>query len=215
MQYKGIIFDLDGVLCHTDEFHYQAWKELAEKMSVSFDRKKNNRLRGVSRIESLHIVLEDFSGLLEDHEWIALAEEKNANYQKFLSSMLPSDIAPEVRSTLEKIKNKGFRLGIGSSSKNAEYILEKTDMTHYFDCIASGNDIQNSKPDPEVFLLAAKKLGLPASSCLVVEDAIVGVQAAKAGGMDCAAIGDASKAKTATYNLQNLSDLIPILGLKI
>lgn len=209
-QYKGILFDLDGVLCHTDEYHYLGWKKIADKLGVPFDREKNNRLRGVSRMESLSIVLEDYPKQLTEQERIQLAEEKNSYYREYLGQMTPEDIAPEVLKTLQTLQEKQIPMAIGSSSKNASYILERTQLSHWFDAIVDGNHISHSKPHPEVFLKAAEGLRLAPVDCLVVEDADAGVAAAHAGGMDCAAIGDATKSGKAEYNLSSLSDLLPL-----
>lgn len=204
--YKGIIFDLDGVLCHTDHFHYQAWKMLADKLGIPFDETVNNRLRGVSRMESLEIILEKSTKEYSQQEKLDFAEEKNEEYKKLLQQMKPSDISEEVRETLTLLK-KEFSLAVGSSSKNTKLILEKTDLGKYFDAVADGNDIKNSKPDPEVFLVAAERIHLAPEDCLVVEDAKAGIDAAVAGGFGCAGIGDAAGYDEVDWPLQHFADL--------
>ena len=204
--YKGIIFDLDGVLCHTDHFHYQAWKKLADKLEIPFDETVNNRLRGVSRMESLEIILEKSTREYSQQEKLEFAEEKNEEYKKLLQQMKPSDVSEEVRDTLTLLK-KNFSLAVGSSSKNTKLILEKTDLGKYFDAVADGNDIKNSKPDPEVFLVAAERIHLAPGDCLVVEDAKAGIDAAVAGGFGCAGIGDAAGYDKADWPLQSFADL--------
>lgn len=204
--YKGIIFDLDGVLCHTDHYHYQAWKKLADRLGIPFDEADNNRLRGVSRMESLEIILEKSTRQYSEEEKKDFAEEKNEEYKKLLQQMKPSDIQEEVRETLTELK-KYFSLAVGSSSKNTGLILQKTDMEGYFDAVADGNDIQKSKPDPEVFLVAADRLHLAPADCLVVEDARAGVDAAKAGGFDCAGLGDAAGYGAVDWPLKTFGDL--------
>lgn len=204
--YKGIIFDLDGVLCHTDHFHYQAWKMLADKLGIPFDETVNNRLRGVSRMESLEIILEKSTKEYSQQEKADFAEEKNEEYKKLLQQMKPSDIPEEVRETLTLLKKK-FPLAVGSSSKNTKLILEKTDLGKYFDAVADGNDIKNSKPDPEVFLVAAERIQLAPADCLVVEDAKAGIDAAVAGGFGSAGIGDAAGYDETDWPLQHFSDL--------
>jgi len=208
MKYKGVIFDLDGVICSTDHYHYLAWKALADKLGAYFDETINNRLRGVSRMASLEIVLERYDGTLSEDEKLAAAEEKNNTYRELLKQMSPADLSPEVKQTLDALRAKGLLLGIGSSSKNTKFILSQIGLGDYFDKISDGTNITRSKPDPEVFLKAAEYLGLEPKDCLVVEDAKAGVQAALAAGMDAAAIGDATSCGLATYNLGRFSDLL-------
>ena len=210
MEYKGIIFDLDGVICHTDKYHYQAWKKLADKLGIYFDEKINNRLRGVSRMESLEIILEKSDKTYDEQEKIRFAEEKNSLYKELLQKMTPEDLSQEVKTTLEQLKEKGFKLAIGSSSKNAKFILERIGLSEFFDAVSDGNNITQSKPSPEVFLKAAEYRGLEPGACLVVEDAEAGLQAAVNGGMDCAGIGDASGSSLATYKLNSFKDLLNV-----
>lgn len=211
MKYKAVIFDLDGVICHTDQYHYKAWKALADELGVYFDEEINNRLRGVSRMESLEIVLEHYEGELSEAQKAAYAEKKNGYYRELLKDMSPADLSDEVRETLETLREKGIKLAIGSSSKNAKFILQQIGLGEFFDEISDGTNISNSKPDPEVFVKASQFLDIPACSCLVVEDAAAGVEAALAGGMDCAAVGDAVKSHTATYELNTFSDLLKVI----
>lgn len=211
MKYQGIIFDLDGVICFTDEYHYQAWKKLADDLDVPFDREKNNRLRGVSRMASLDIVLEEYPEPLADAEKLALAEQKNETYKALLAQMSPADLPVEVKATLLKLRERGMKLAIGSSSKNTPFILQQIGLEGFFDAVSDGNNITHSKPDPEVFLKAAQMLELPPEACLVVEDAVAGAEAGHRGGMDVACIGDAAKAKTGEYNMQSITELLIIL----
>ena len=157
---KAFIFDLDGVICFTDKYHFLAWKALADKLGISFDEKVNDRLRGVSRMASLEIILEKSNVQYTQEQKESFAEEKNANYRKLLNNMKPSDISDDVRETLETLKKLGYKLAIGSSSKNTPLILEKTDARKYFDAVSDGNNITHSKPNPEVFLMGAEFLGL-------------------------------------------------------
>ena len=210
MNYKGIIFDLDGVICHTDKYHYQAWKKLADRLGIYFDETINNRLRGVSRMESLNIILERADKTYTEQEKEAFATEKNEVYKELLKQMTPEELSPEVKDTLEELRNRGILLSIGSSSKNAGFILNRLGLGDFFDAVSDGNNISHSKPDPEVFLKAAEFLQLPASECLVVEDAEAGLLAAKNGGMDSAAIGDAVKSDLPQYKLETFSDLLNI-----
>ncbi len=209
---KGIIFDLDGVLCSTDEYHYLAWKRLADGLGIRFDRAINNRLRGVSRMESLEIILENYHGKpLTDVEKAELAEQKNTVYRESLAKMSPADLGVEIRATLDELRRRGYRLAIGSSSKNTPFILERLGLADFFDAVSDGNNITRSKPDPEVFLKAAEFLGLPPGECMVVEDAVSGAQAGHAGGFTVACVGDASRAGVGDYNLTALPELLKIL----
>ncbi len=211
MKYKAIIFDLDGVICHTDRYHYLAWKQMADKLGVYFDEKINNRLRGVSRMDSLDIILEKWQGApLAQEEKIQLAEEKNVIYKELLNEMSEKDLSKEIKDTLDHLRMRGLYLAIGSSSKNARLILEQIGLYNYFDAISDGNNITRSKPDPEVFQKAAEFLNINPSLCLVVEDAKAGIDAARAAGMDSAAIGDAFGYSEATYSLFTFSKLIQI-----
>lgn len=209
---KGIIFDLDGVLIHTDELHYRAWKTIADKIGAPFDRERNNLLRGVSRMESLEIILQKVSTQYTMEEKIALAEEKNSVYRSLLKTLTREDVAEEVRSTLAKLKKQGWKLAIGSSSKNARFILQQSELIDAFDAISDGNNIVNSKPDPEVFLKAAEFLGLEPTDCYVVEDASAGIAAANAGNFVAIGIGAAAQDPNAKYALANFSDLLQIVS---
>lgn len=208
MKYKAIIFDLDGVICSTDEYHYQAWKQMADTMGIYFDRTINNRLRGVSRMESLEIILERYEGsALSDERKQELANLKNDIYRESLKKMSTADLSDEVRNTLNALRAKGLKLAIGSSSKNTPFILGQLGLGSFFDAVCDGNNISRSKPDPEVFLKAAASLGLDPAECLVVEDAVSGAQAGKAGGFTVACVGDASKAGAGDFNLNTFGQL--------
>lgn len=207
---KGIIFDLDGVIVFTDNLHYLAWKRIADQNGIYFDEKINHRLRGVSRMESLEIILERYDKTLSQQEKEIMAEEKNNVYRTLLSTMSPQDVADEVRDTLMKLRANGFKLAIGSSSKNAKFILEKVGLLDYFDAVSDGTNISKTKPDPEVFIKAAQFLDLAPEECLVVEDAVAGIDAGIAGGFVTAAIGDAVKYEKATYKLKQFNDLLKI-----
>lgn len=207
MKYKGIIFDLDGVLCSTDRYHYLAWKQTAEEVGAPFDENINMKLRGVSRMESLEIILSGSKKTFDAAEKERLAAEKNDRYRKLLAQMFPADMSAEVRNTLTALHDAGLKLAVGSSSKNAAFILERLDAAHYFDAICDGTMIQHSKPDPEVFVKAAGMLGLEPADCLVVEDAAAGLEAAHAGGMDCAIVGTAPMPFEPTYHMQDVTKL--------
>jgi beta-phosphoglucomutase len=208
---KAFIFDLDGVLVFTDRFHYQAWKKMADRIGVYFDEQINNRLRGVSRAESLEIILERWEGApLSKEEKEALMEEKNNTYRELLKTMTPADVADDVRQTLDQLKKRGHRLAIGSSSKNTKFILEQVALTDVFDAISDGTNISRSKPDPEVFIKAAQFLGEEPDNCIVVDDAFAGIDAAKAAGMTGVGIGDAAGYEKADVRIQNFAELLDL-----
>lgn len=213
MKYQAVIFDLDGVITHSDQYHYLAWKQLADKLGIPFDETINRRLRGVSRMQSLEIILEACPRVFTREEKLRYADEKNELYrQMLLQNMSPQDLSVEVKKTLEQIRNQGILMAIGSSSKNAGLILTQIGLEHFFDAVVDGTQITHSKPDPEVFQTAGEALKQVPAACLVVEDAQSGIQAALAAGMDCAAIGDAATYDLATYRLHRFSDLLSILS---
>lgn len=208
MNYQAVIFDLDGVICSTDELHYRAWKQLADRMGIPFDRRVNDRLRGVSRAESLEILLAcGPANTLTALEKAELANEKNALYRASLQTLTPRSILPGAEGVLEVLHRAHVRLAIGSSSKNTPLILEKLGLAGRFDAVSDGNAITRSKPDPEVFLHAAEMLQLPPADCLVVEDAPAGAEAAHRGGMKAACVGPAAAERAGDYNLLSLEEL--------
>lgn len=210
MRYKGIIFDLDGVICSTDQYHYQAWKRMADEIGVYFDENINNRLRGVSRMASLDIILERAERRYTVVEKEILAEKKNQLYVELLQQMNTSDLSDEVKETLEKLHLQGYKLAIGSSSKNAKLILGRLGLDSFFDAVSDGTNIIHSKPNPEVFLKAAEYLNLVPHDCLVVEDALAGITAAVSGGFDSAGIGEAATHEKVTYPIQRFQQLLDI-----
>lgn len=207
---KAFIFDLDGVLCFTDKYHFRAWKALADRLGIPFDENVNDRLRGVSRMASLEIILSLGSTSYSEEEKAAFAEEKNELYRTFLKGMTPSDITQEVRSTLDELRRRGYMLAIGSSSKNTPLILERTDMAKYFDAVSDGNNITHSKPDPEVFLKAAEFLGLRPEECYVVEDAEAGIDAGSAGGFSTIGIGPAAHYAKTDMPIRTFADILQL-----
>ena len=211
MKKKAILFDLDGVLVFTDQFHFQAWKGLADSLGIPFDEQDNLRLRGVSRMQSLEIILEKADRAFSEEEKAALCEQKNEAYKALLSTMSPESVDPETRSALEVLKKKGVLLGIGSSSKNTRYILEKTEILPYFDIVVDGTMISHSKPDPEVFEKAAEMLSLPAKECFVVEDSLAGIDAAKAGGFKAIGIGGAAIYTKTDYSINAITDILNLI----
>lgn len=210
-QIKAVIFDLDGVIVCTDSLHYKAWKRVADEEGICFDETVNNRLRGVSRMESLEILLERSDKQYSSEEKAVLAERKNCYYVKLLESLTPNSILPGVNAALAQLKNNGIKVAIGSSSKNAGYILRAVGLSEAFDAVADGNDIKHSKPDPEVFLAAAQKLGIAPDNCIAVEDAVSGIQAAVAAGMSGVAVGNAKGCSLAKSSIDTLDGLIYVL----
>ena len=210
----GVIFDLDGVIVSTDNCHYLAWKRMADEEGIYFDRTINERLRGVSRMESLDIILERAQRTYTDDEKQAMATRKNAYYVELIGSLTRADILPGALDTLRYLKGRGVKVAIGSSSKNTPIILRQIGLENAFDAVADGNAITRSKPDPEVFVLAARLLGLSPENCLVVEDADAGIEAALAGGMRALGVGSAAANPAATFSAPDLAhaDFAAILG---
>lgn len=203
-----MIFDLDGVIVSTDEYHYLGWQRMADEEGIYFDRQINERLKGVSRMESLDIILEKSKKVYSEDQKTEMATRKNNYYKEFLSTELtPNNILPGVMSVLKELKQNGIKIAIGSSSRNSPSILKQIGLDNYFDATADGNDIKKSKPDPEVFLLAAKRLGLKPDECLVVEDAEAGISAALAGGMKALAVGSAVLDNRAHLSAKDLSKI--------
>ena len=208
---RAIIFDLDGVLLSTDKYHYMAWKELADELGIPFCEKDNEAFRGVSRMDCMEILLSKSQSLaLTEEEKIAYATQKNERYRALLADITPSFVDADVRNTLVVLRERGYRLAVGSSSKNSKFILEKTELIGYFDAVVDGNDISRSKPDPEVFLKAAAALGAAPFESAVIEDAEAGLLAATGGAMLPVAIGEAKGSQLAKISIDNLGELLKI-----
>lgn len=206
MSIKAVIFDLDGVIVSTDEFHYQAWKAIADQEGIYFDPQINQGLRGVSRMESLEVLLRKSPRVYTPPEKESLAQRKNEIYRRLLERLTSADILPGVLELLNTLKAQKVKIGIGSSSKNTAVILAKIGLGSFFDAVADGSEIHNSKPDPEVFLLAASKLAVEPAACVVVEDAEAGLRAAKAGGMYALGIGNPAMLPSADTVIANLEE---------
>lgn len=189
---KACIFDLDGVIVDTARYHYIAWKQLADELGFEFTEEHNELLKGVSRMRSLDILLEIGKIDKSESEKQVLAAEKNERYVAFIKKMTPEEILPGVEHFLQGLKEKEIKIALGSASKNAPVILEKIGLLHLFDEVVDGNHVSKAKPDPEVFLKGAEKLKVNPSDCIVFEDAMAGIEAAKAGRMKCVGIGDAN-----------------------
>ncbi len=208
---KAVIFDLDGVIVSTDSLHYKAWKRVADEEGICFDETDNNRLRGVSRMESLEIILERSARQYTHEEKASLADRKNSYYVKLLAELTPDNVLPGVETVLAKLKRAGIKIAIGSSSKNTGNILKAVGLTGTFDAVVDGNEIKHCKPDPEVFSVAAEKLGIPPENCIVVEDAVSGIEAAVAAGMTGVAVGAAKGCGLARYCLDSIDLLMDIV----
>lgn len=213
---KAVIFDLDGVLVTTDELYFEAWKALADKLGINdFTKADNVRQRGVSRMASLEVVLEKTDRAFSEEEKLALAEEKNEIYVRSLSALSETDVLSGANEFIDYLKSKGIKTAVGSASKNTPLILEKTKLAGKFDAVSCGLDTTKSKPDPEVFLIAAKKLGVAPCDCVVVEDSDAGIEAAKTGGMYAIAVGAAEynpKADVAIKDLESLYRALTIFA---
>jgi len=192
MKYKACLFDLDGVLVDTAIYHFKAWRALGQNFGYQLTEEQNEQLKGISRVESLDRIL-NWAGVQASEEdkskWLI---EKNEHYLELISQMNPNEILPGVSDFLDQIKKEGYLIALGSASKNAEIILNKTGLMHWFDAIIDGNKVTKSKPDPEVFLKGAEALGVSPAECIVFEDAVAGVEAAKTGGMKAIGIGEVS-----------------------
>ncbi|MBU3190393.1 beta-phosphoglucomutase [Clostridium bowmanii] len=194
---KGFIFDLDGVLVDTAKYHYLAWRRLAEELNIDFSLRDNERLKGVSRMQSLEIILEIGNITLNDATKIELAQKKNNWYVEYISKLTPEDILPGVIGFLESVRDNGIKVALGSASKNSMLILDKLNLTNYFDAIIDGTKVSKAKPNPEVFLKGAEALNLLPNQCIVFEDAEAGVEAAINAGMYCIGIGSKDVLKKA------------------
>ena len=205
---KAFIFDLDGVLASTDEQHYKAWKSLADCLGIPFSRKDNEAFRGVSRMSCMDKLAAISGRQFTKQEKTDCATWKNEQYRRLLDSLSPADLSPDVKTTLDMLRAGGLLLAVGSSSKNARYILARIGLGDYFDAVCDGTNIAKSKPDPEVFLKAAQMLKVLPSQSIVVEDAVAGLQAAKAAGMTACAIGGAISSPLADIRIKYFSELV-------
>ena len=203
---KAIIFDLDGVIVDTAHYHFVAWQRLAKELGISFTEKENERLKGVSRMRSLEIILEIGGLSLPIEKREELSTKKNSWFVEYIEAIKPNEIFPGVREMLTSLKQKGFKVALASSSKNAETVLRLLQIKSLFDTVVDGTMITHSKPAPEIFLLAASKLGLNPNQCIVFEDAEAGVEAALAAGMKCVGVGSADQLGKANSIVKNTAD---------
>lgn len=212
---RAAIFDLDGVIIDTAHYHYIAWKRLASEFNINLTREHNELLKGVSRIRSLEIILELGNIHLSDEEKEKYATKKNAWFVEYIESIRPEEIFPGVRELIQAIRDKGIKVALASSSKNAPRVIEILKISELFDTMVDGTMITHTKPHPEIFLLAAERLGVLPSDCVVFEDAEAGVEAALAAGMKCVGVGSAAQLgkankvipKTGDFSVNELNDL--------
>ncbi|MBW4081858.1 beta-phosphoglucomutase [Paenibacillus sp. S150] len=204
---KGAIFDLDGVIVDTAKYHFLAWRSLAEELGFEFTEAHNERLKGVSRMRSLDILLEIGGLEFGEAEKLEMAERKNRLYVQYISRLEESELLPGVLDYLSSLKKRGVGIALGSASKNAAFILDKLKIAGLFDIIVDGNTVSRAKPDPEVFQTACRRLGLQPADCVVFEDAEAGVAAAVAAGMRVVGIGRPEVLKSAGIVVAGLHEL--------
>ncbi len=207
MNTTGFIFDLDGVIVDTAKYHYLAWKKLANTLGFDFTPEQNELFKGVSRKRCLEILLDIGGVSATQKQFDAWMIEKNEEYLTYIEKMDASEILPDVPKILKFLKTKKIAIALGSASKNAHFILEKVNLISFFDVIVDGNHVTKAKPDPQVFLIAARQLGLEAKKCVVFEDAVAGIEAANAAEMISIGIGDAKILSAAKYNFNDFTEI--------
>jgi beta-phosphoglucomutase len=204
---KGFIFDLDGVIVDTAKFHFLAWKKLANGLGIDFTEAENEQLKGVSRVRSLEKILAWGERSISEDDFMRLMAKKNEDYLSYINKMDASELLPRVEETLSFLRDQHQGIALGSASKNARHIMDKVHITTYFDAIVDGNDVSKAKPDPEVFLIAAKQLEIPVKHCIVFEDSVAGIQAANTAGMISIGIGEASVLNEAKYIFKDFTEI--------
>ncbi|MGM1022588.1 MAG: beta-phosphoglucomutase [Bacillota bacterium] len=221
---KAVIFDLDGVITDTAEYHFQAWHSLAATLGIPFDREFNEQLKGISRTESLDKIMArgDQANVYSADDKQELAAQKNTEYQRLISALTPADVLPGIRALLTELRDARIRIALASASKNAAFILDRLELTHYFDSVVDVTAIRHGKPDPEIFLTGAANLGVQPADCIGIEDAQAGIQAIKSAGMFAVGVGTPSQmqgadivvATTAELSLKMLEDYFSKLNWK-
>ncbi|MEM1002819.1 MAG: beta-phosphoglucomutase [Bacteroidota bacterium] len=204
---KGFIFDLDGVIVDTAKYHFLAWKELANSLGIDFSETENEQLKGVSRVRSLEKILDWGNKTITEDEFMRLMAEKNNDYLSYINRMDDSELLPKVKETLEFLQNADQGIALGSASKNARHIIDKVNVTKFFDAIVDGNDVSKAKPDPEVFLMASQELNIDPINCIVFEDSVAGIQAANAADMISIGIGKESVLHEAQYIFKDFTQI--------
>lgn len=203
---KAVIFDLDGVIVDTAHYHFIAWKRLADELGIPFTEHDNERLKGVSRMQSMDIILELGTLHISQDRKTQLADKKNTWFVEFVEKMKPSEIFPGVQQLLVALRSQGIKIALASSSKNARRVIELLQIEDEFDAVVDGTMIIHTKPDPEIFLLAATMINVPASECVVFEDAEAGVEAALAAGMKCVGVGSTEQLGKANRIIKKTAD---------
>ena len=203
---KGFIFDLDGVITDTAELHFQAWKKLADDMGWQFDREVNEKLRGVSRMDSINVIKDHNNAQVDEEKLGALATLKNDIYVDSLDHMTPNDYLPGAQELLNLLRKEGYLVALGSASRNAIKVLKQLEANKYFDVIGDGNSVSKSKPEPDIFLFGAKALDLKPEECIVYEDAESGIDAAKAGGFHSVGIGPEERVGHADVRFDSMKE---------
>lgn len=204
---KACLFDLDGVIVDTAVYHFQAWRRLANELGFDFTEHQNEQLKGISRMESLELILNWGNVTLTEAEKLEWATRKNDWYLDLVKLMTPNEVLPGVATFLTNIREVGIKIALGSASKNSKLILERINMLDYFDAIIDGNNITKGKPDPQVFLMGAEATNALPSECVVFEDAVAGVQAAKAGGMKAIGVGSADVLTEADFVIATFDEM--------
>lgn len=207
MNKKGFIFDLDGVIVDTAKYHFLAWQKLAKSIGIDFSHEQNEQLKGVSRVKSLEKILTWGNKTISEDKFNALMASKNDDYLSFIAKMNHDEILPDVPKVLNYLKEQNQPISLGSASKNARQILNKVDLLKQFDAIVDGNDVSKAKPDPEVFLIAAKALSIKPEDCIVFEDSVAGVQAANTANMISIGIGEQSVLNEADYVFSDFTEI--------
>ncbi|KAB7670683.1 beta-phosphoglucomutase [Bacillus sp. B1-b2] len=206
---KGIIFDLDGVITDTAEFHYLAWKKTAEEIGVPFDREFNEELKGVSRMESLYKILDhgNIRSNYTEEQLEKLATDKNQYYQELINDITPKDVLPGMKAFLSECKDAGLKIALASASKNGPFILKRLEVTSFFDTIVDPGSLNKGKPDPEIFIKAAKQLQLDVSECVGIEDAEAGIEAIKGANMYAIGVGTRERMKKADWQVDSTEEI--------
>ncbi|WP_430466857.1 beta-phosphoglucomutase [Winogradskyella ouciana] len=207
MNKKGFIFDLDGVIVDTAKYHFLAWKKLANSLGIDFTEVENEQLKGVSRVRSLEKILSWGHKTISEDKFMELMSAKNTDYLSYISKMDEDEILPDVPKILNLLKDKEQPISLGSASKNARTILERVNLKKHFDAIVDGNDVSKAKPDPEVFLIAAKLLNVKPEHCIVFEDSVAGVEAANAANMVSIGIGSEDVLGHAKYIFKDFTEI--------
>lgn len=207
MELKACIFDMDGVIVDSAKYHFVAWQRLAAELGIEFSERDNEELKGLSRVDSLERILAKGDLFIDNDTKVALMEQKNNWYLESIESMTPDEVLPGVNGFLQSLREAGIGIGLGSSSRNAKHILDAVGLSAFFDVVVDGNRVTYSKPDPEVFLIGARELGVKPSQIVVFEDALAGIEAARSGGFRVIGVGSPATLHTAEAVIAGFADL--------